>query len=314
MNEQNEETIEQIASQKKPDRTLVIYHADCADGFSAAWVARKALGEENCEFYAAKYDDEVVPDYKGRNVVIVDFSYKRDDMLKLIGDAESVVILDHHKTAEEDLEGVFEFSNVEGKFDMKRSGAMLAWLHYFPDEEPPLLIKTVQDRDLWRFKYQGTRAFSALFKTFYFEFITWDFLAHHLEHPKTAFALFEQGEAVERFEQKQINELSGINRRNLVIGGLMVPACNVPHSMASDVGNILAKGHPFAACYSDTETGRTFQLRSDKDDEASFDVSEIAKQYGGGGHKNAAGFKVLHHEVGQFELVNNSVDDIGEPA
>jgi len=310
MNDQNEGTLEQVATQKRPERTLVIYHANCADGFTAAWVVRKALGEENCEFFPANYDDEVVPDYKGRNVVIVDFSYKRDDMLKLIGDAESVVILDHHKTAEADLEGIFEFSNVEGKFDMKRSGAMLAWLHYFPDEEPPLLIKTVQDRDLYQFKYEGTHAFTALFKTFYYEFITWDFLAHHLEHPKTAFALFEQGEAVERFEQKQINQLSGINKRDLLIGGHIVPACNVPHSMASDVGNILAKGQAFAACYSDTEKGRTFQLRSDKDNEESVDVSKIAEAYGGGGHKNAAGFTVPHNRVGQFELVNNTVDEV----
>jgi len=78
-----------------------------------------------------------------------------------------------------------------------------------------------------------------------------------------------------------------------------VPVANMPLTMTSDAGHALCEWYdqglagsykpPFAACYWDTPLGRVFSLRS-RDDGA--DVSSIAKQYGGGGHARAAGFRV----------------------
>lgn len=59
--------------------TLCIYHGTCMDGFTAAWVVRKALGE-GVEFYAATHGDPP-PDVTGKNVIMVDFSYKRPVLL-----------------------------------------------------------------------------------------------------------------------------------------------------------------------------------------------------------------------------------------
>lgn len=75
----------------------------------------------------------------------------------------------------------------------------------------------------------------------------------------------------------------------MVIGGFDVPVANLPYTLSSDAGHEMAKGQPFAACYWDTPDGRVFSLRSAPDGQ---DVSAIAKQYGGGGHRAAAGFKV----------------------
>ena len=49
-----------------------------------------------------------------------------------------------------------------------------------------------------------------------------------------------------------------------------------------------------AACYCDTPEGRTFSLRSRED---GLDVSEIATLFGGGGHRNAAGFRLTRAQV-----------------
>ncbi|MFB5634981.1 MAG: bifunctional oligoribonuclease/PAP phosphatase NrnA, partial [Candidatus Nitrosomaritimum aestuariumsis] len=68
-----------------------------------------------------------------------------------------------------------------------------------------------------------------------------------------------------------------------------VPVANLPYTLVSDAANKLAEGEAFAACYWDTEDGRVFGLRSFS---KGSDVSEIAKEYGGGGHRNAAGFRV----------------------
>ena len=60
---------------------------------------------------------------------------------------------------------------------------------------------------------------------------------------------------------------------------------------------LMAQGEPFAACYWDTAEGRVFGLRATDD---GVDVSDVAKQYGGGGHAKAAGFKVPRsHELAQ---------------
>ena len=81
-------------------------------------------------------------------------------------------------------------------------------------------------------------------------------------------------------------------KRRMTIAGYDVPVANLPYQLASDAGNIMSKGEPFAASYFDAADGsRSFSLRSDKDDPAAVDVSVVAASYGGGGHKNASGFR-----------------------
>ena len=52
---------------------VVIYHADCTDGFGSAYSAWKLLGNR-AEYYPRKHGQEP-PDVKGKNVVILDFSF-----------------------------------------------------------------------------------------------------------------------------------------------------------------------------------------------------------------------------------------------
>jgi nanoRNase/pAp phosphatase (c-di-AMP/oligoRNAs hydrolase) len=85
----------------------------------------------------------------------------------------------------------------------------------------------------------------------------------------------------------------------MTIGGHRVPVANLPYTMSSDAGHEMAKGRPFAACYWDTPEGRVFSLRSNDE---GVDVSEVAKQYGGGGHRNASGFTVSFAAATAFEV------------
>lgn len=280
-------------------KTLCIYHANCADGFAAAWVVRKALGADNVDFHPGKYG-EPAPEVEGRDVIIVDFSYKRDQLLQLAQSARSILIIDHHKSAAEDLAELpaapSKYSDwlaaqqpLGAVFDMQRSGAGLAWDYFFPFSPRPWLINHIEDRDLWRFEIFGTEKVMASLFTFPQRFETWDDLMECDFHD-----LHEEGAGILRKQAKDVADLVP-NARRLSIGGHDVPALNCPHFMASDAGHILAQGEPFAACYSDTPKGRIFSLRSQPE---GLDVSEIAKQYGGGGHRNAAGFTVpFDHEL-----------------
>ena len=263
-----------------PEKTLCIYHNNCADGFGAAWVVRRALGA-HVEFHAANYGD-APPDVRGRTVLIVDFSYKRPVLLEMAEVATSITILDHHRSAEKDL--VDLPGNVTAEFDMDRSGAMMAWDHFFPGKTPPEIIKHIQDRDLWRFNIKGTREVQAALSSYPHDFKVWDELMCC-----AGMDLYHQGEAIERKRFKDIAEFRAAAQHTMVIAGYEVPVLNVPYFYASDAGHQMAEDAPFAACYWDTPEGRTFSLRSR---EGGVDVSEIAARFGGGGHRHAAGFRI----------------------
>lgn len=305
-----------IQEHKNP---LVIYHANCADGFSAAWVFydHGRTAEVAYDFHPGIYN-KPPPDVSGRDVYLVDFSYKRDVVAKMCETANNVILIDHHKTAIDDLgfivdEGSPEFKhNFHWFVDIERSGAMLAWdyLHntkffvndpydidmmYRPGdnayEPPPLLLDHIQDRDLWKFKLAGTREISADVFSYEYTFENWDRLmkATGLDLLK----MTASGAAIERKHHKDIKELLNVAQRYLYIGGHRVPVASLPYTLASDAGHAMASGFEdgkaFAACYYDTADSRIFSLRSTDN---GMDVSAIAVGYGGGGHKNAAGFKV----------------------
>lgn len=261
---------------------LVIYHANCADGFTAAWVFHKKFGD-TADYHAGVYS-QTPPDVAGRDVYLVDFSYKRAVVEAMIKDAAKVVLIDHHKTALEDLAGL---EGLESFTDNNRSGAQLAWDYLYPNETSPMLIKYVQDRDLWRFELANTREVTSYIFAHSFSFEEWDGLAVDIQTGLGQ--VIESGILLQMKHQKDLNDLLAQVTRTMEIGGHVVPTANVPFMFASDAGHILAVDNLFAACYSDTKDHRLFSLRSN---DQGLDVSVIAAQYGGGGHRNASGFKV----------------------
>jgi len=277
-------------------RPLVIYHGNCADGFSAAWCFWRKY-RDGADYVAGVYQQSP-PDVRGRDVYLVDFSYKRQVVELMLAEANSVTLIDHHKTAIEDLQPLFEHVQTAelafgldkraGWFcDLNRSGATLAWDYLFPGEDRPLLLGHVEDRDLWRFKLANTREIQAFVFSHEYTFEQWDRLmsADQVELLKMTAA----GAAIERKHHKDVAELVGVCKRRMWIGGFEVPVASLPYTLTSDAGHLMAHGEPFAACYWDMADSRCFSLRSTDN---GLDVSEIAKQYGGGGHAKAAGFKV----------------------
>jgi hypothetical protein len=267
---------------KKP---LCIYHGNCADGFGAAWVFKRHADREH-DFHPGVYQD-APPDCAGRDVYLVDFSYKRAVVQEICKVAKRVVLIDHHKTAIEDLAPLIQSRTIESLTDVNHSGAVLAWKWFNGNEDgmPPLL-RHIEDRDLWRFALPGTREIQANVFSHPYDFETWDkLMALPLGHLEVG------GAAIERKHHKDIAELVKVCRREMTIGGIVVPVASLPYTLTSDAGHLMASEHPsrIGACYWDTPSGRVFSLRSTDDGP---DVSEIAKQYGGGGHAHASGFRV----------------------
>jgi uncharacterized protein len=270
----------------KNKRPLVIYHGNCADGFSAAWCFWRKYGL-NADYVAGVYSVGP-PDVTGRDVYLVDFSYRRAVIEEMMKSAYCITLIDHHKSALADLAGVpiIQFT------DLDRSGAGLAWDFLFPNDPRPLLLNHVEDRDLWRLQIPGTRAIQSTVFSYEYTFENWDTLmgADSEELARMAVA----GASIERKQAKDIAELLKVCKRTMTIAGHTVPVASLPYTLTSDAGEIMAKGEPFAACYWDTATHRCFSLRSNLE---GLDVSLVAGTYGGGGHRNAAGFRVLREHA-----------------
>lgn len=279
------------------NRPLVIYHSPCLDGATAAWAYW--ITNPDAEFHPGVYG-QAPPDVTGRDVILLDFSYKLPVMQAMVKKAKSILILDHHKTAESDLASLWNESrctdDVTCIFDMSKSGARLAWEHFYPGIEAPTLVKYVEDRDLGRiWSKEGSqlihsRAINAALFSYPPTFTTLTELAERMAHNAGFTTLAKEGYAIERKQQKDVIELIGLLKHRRVIGGTEVWCANLPYTLASDAANLLAEGEPFGATYFiDAEGYAVFSLRSTED---GVDVSAIAKSYGGGGHAKAAGFRV----------------------
>ena len=293
--------------------TLCIYHGNCADGFGAALAVW--LRFRNEVEYVPGFYGEAPPDCTGHRVLLVDFSYKLPELERIIEQAESVTILDHHKTAEADIQPLLDAGRIQGEFDMNRSGAAMAWDWFHPDHDRPRLIEYIQDRDLWQFNLEGTREITSVLFSYDQDFHVWKEIMAALEDDEERGSVLRMGQALRRKHMKDVREAIDLTKRRMLICGYSVPVANVPYIFASDAGNIMAEGELFAASYFDTPDGRKFSLRS-KD--GGMDVSEIAKRFGGGGHARAAGFQVPigwegeDHFRDTTEMVQGNVQAMGD--
>lgn len=265
----------------------IIYHADCYDGFCAAWLCHTVWPD--AKFIPAKYGDSP-PNVQGDDVLIVDFSYPRAVLLAMKASAKSIVVLDHHKTAQADLVGL-DWCH----FDMERSGGRLTWdylwnaisgfYRHANREERPWLVDYTEDRDLWHHKLTGTKEINAALRLYPMKFKEWDLLAKTDLHQ-----LIVEGTTVLKYQQRLIdNYVSHAHPFTIDEYDILAVNCSCS-DVISEVAGTLAIGKPFGVAYFYTKDKKIVSLRSSPD---GIDVAEIAKRFGGGGHKHAAGFSEL---------------------
>lgn len=261
---------------------FVIYHAGCRDGFGSAYAAWTVLGDDPRVTYYAAQHGTPPPDVRGRHVAIFDFSYPRSDIETMRAAAASFVLLDHHKTAFEML------SDVPGcTFDMSKSGARLAWEFFHPADPMPEFLAYIEDRDLWRWALPDSREFSAGFALVP---MTWTAYDEFRRDPDIAVARCkEHGRVLLEADRHQISRLASKHVQRSLSPWGRVAVVNSP-VLISELGEELARvpGVDFALVwyYDHPDRSTRCSLRSVGD----FDVSVIARHYGGGGHRNASGF------------------------
>ena len=264
----------------KPMYDFIIYHDNCFDGFGARFAAELAYGK-SAEYYPAQHDREP-PDVTGKNVLIADFSYPRDTLLKMKEQANTLQVVDHHVSAQDSLKDL-HFCH----FDMEKSGAVLAWEHIHGDDPVPQLLLYIQDRDLWKFNLKGSKEVLTAIASYEKDFKTWCEFAEQLETYDGFGRLFTEGSSILKYKDSTISSILK-KKFTLNIAGFEVPCIN-SSVFQSEIGNMLSYGSPFAAIYYYDGAQFIFSLRSS---DQGVDVSKIAKRFGGGGHRNASGFSI----------------------
>lgn len=324
--------IEKNLQYQEGDGILCVYHAHCMDGFSAAYIVHKffEMSDNDVEFIAAKYGDDAISAEKiaNRHVLMVDFSYKFEQMLHVARHASSFTVIDHHKTFREELlksedckgrdgdlparfNSCIQLASENGRallvdaiFDMHECGTSLVHktLYGNVQEDPnylPLWVSLIKQRDLWLSPRENADAFHEALLCEPQTFENWDRI---VRNDTIVQGLLKIGRGIVTYKHRAITDML----YSAVVLSIpdeeiahFVPALNVQPIWASDTGHMLLNTYvhlPFAATFHiepvDNTTLRKqvkFSLRSEN---ARYDVSRVAKFWGGGGHRNAAGFTV----------------------
>lgn len=275
---------------------FVFYHDRCIDGFVAAWVFHRYM--RDAHLIPLNYGDwgKVSAPLESKDeVIFVDVSIPPADVNALAERVEKVTVLDHHKTALDAYAGASLRPNVDAMFDMERSGARMAWdyLVLRLKLESPLgevLVNYAQDRDLWHHTLPHTHAISAVTSATPFEFDAFTNLALDLELGSSFAATLRAGEMLVGAKLKVVDEVAA-RASSLLLGSYTVLAVNYgSREGISEIGHALAKKGPqgVGAVWSVNGSFVEVSLRGNGE----VDVSAIAKAYGGGGHHDAAGFRV----------------------
>lgn len=273
----------------------IIFHNNCPDGFTAGYVAKLKYPE--AELVPRDHGTPIdVETYRGKDIICVDCNLRgKNDEVAAI--AKSFHVYDHHKSETEIIGKPY------ATFDLNRSGAGLAWDYLFPKgtetkqffcgledvtvNERPWYVNYVEDRDLWRFKLPNSRAINEYIMTFPYTIEDWTRMTQMNVHTAAT-----AGEAIQLQIDKYVREaVKQAQHGSLNLNGkrYSVAVVNVPYLNTSEVGEALAYGSDIGLGWFERSDGMIqFSARSRGD----VDVSEVAKQFNGGGHAHAAGFQL----------------------
>lgn len=270
---------------------ICIYHKDCSDGTAAAAVFLHKFPQGKTFPLAHGYtkeEAEVIlfvlnPE---TTVYTVDCTLLVKECLEK---GNTVISLDHHIGMYEEMTALAkETQNYTYVFNNDLSGATVTWTYFFPDEQIPRWLELVQDKDLWTKKYIESEYF-----------INWSYT--QVNNPQALLFLFdnlknldlciEKGKSVEDVNQFYLRAFQEKAKPIFVAyEGYKIPAYNSTY-LLSALGNILIDDVLGVSIIFSIKGDRVpMSVRSIKDSKVS--ALEVAKHFGGGGHRNAAGCEV----------------------
>jgi len=278
---------------------IVLYHANCLDGFTSAWAAWKKFGD-NAIYIPAKHQEDPPEEVfeEGKTVYMLDFfSYSEDVIKKILKSSKKLIVIDHHISVKDMLSMADEHV-----FDNDESGASLSWKYFCPDEKVPFLVECVMDCDIWRHKTPNSREITKVLSLEDFEFETWEKIAGELEDGVARSRYIEIGKFLIKNSDKEVDRIME-GAVEIEFDGHKCLAANSPVNNSNVGHELFEKSGTFGLVWSHRGDKISVSLRSG---EGGVDVSELAKKHGGGGHKYAAGFSFEEDGLLQLEKLFNN--------
>lgn len=275
--------IENRKKRRKPEKSVVVfYHADCTDGFTAAWAAWKKFGDK-AEYIAHFHQDEPLP-FKNKKVYTLDITFPEPVTKRLIRDNIFVTSIDHHKSTKD-----ITLSTYKPLFSLDNSGCVLAWKYFHPKKSIPKFLLSVEDLDIWRFKIKGTRELYAYLDLFDFSFKNWSSFVRNFENKEKRKKMLDMGAVIVKYENKEIERQIKKNARVVKFEGYKIYAVNTTFNTNLVGDRLRYLLPPFSVMWKQNNLGMILvSLRGD----GTVDTSLIAKKYGGGGHRDASAFRL----------------------
>jgi oligoribonuclease NrnB/cAMP/cGMP phosphodiesterase (DHH superfamily) len=263
-------------------KTLILYHANCPDGFGGAYAAWKKLGD-TATYIAVERHFTLPADIDGADVTCIDFCYPEHVLNELRSRAASVMVLDHHLS-----NAAVVTAEPAWVYSAEHSGCWLAWKHFHPDVPLPLLLQYVEEADVWRYTLPDSALIQRWIHMQPASFVGWDAAVKEFEQPARLARITEKARSYEEYFQSLLRTYEE-QAQPVEMDGHRILAVQAPGFLRSDLGHVLAtKRPPFALVWRYQDNGIRCSLRGD----GSIDLSEIAAHHGGGGHRNAASFFV----------------------
>jgi oligoribonuclease NrnB/cAMP/cGMP phosphodiesterase (DHH superfamily) len=267
------------------------YHAGCPDGFGAAWAVRQAWGDE-ARYIPRRHENVIdVEDYRGAWVAYVDIAPGNEELLALARSAEQVTVLDHHVTAQRRYHGDSGLVNQveelghEILYDLTHSGAVLSWRYFHADAPEPDLLRYVEDQDLWSWQLPDSEEVNAAIAAYPRRFDVWDELV-----ARPIAELADEGRSIVRANRMEVERMSQ-SAHPLLVDGKLLEAVNATQNRSA-IGHVLAERKAYGEEWSCVYRINSAKVHATLYSIGDVDVGARATSYGGGGHKNAAGFTV----------------------
>jgi len=291
---------------------ICIYHKNCTDGTFSASVLLKKF--KNCKLiplehgYSEEELEEILKDVDENTIVyITDFALRKEDIQKLLKKAKEVINIDHHIGVKDQLEQVAkENPKFKFHFDNESSGASLTWKVVYGEDNMPEIIKLVEDKDLWKWRYGDRTKYANLY--LYMMANKPEEVVQYLDTDPDE--IIEKGKIIAVFVDYLINKfIEKAEPTLLKIGDYIVKAFNTGN-FQSEIGNILSeKLGEAVALFSIKGYEVRFSFRSVEGQSPT--SLELAKLLGGGGHKHAAGAMVKLDEFCKMIIFNKEGEENG---
>lgn len=267
------------------ERTVILYHDNCPDGFGGAYAAWKKFGD-TAEYLPVQHQAETPAGLKGAHLYLIDFCYPKDIMNVLAAEAASLTVLDHHEGVEDVVEAMPAYV-----YDAKRSGATIAWSYFHPETPVPVFLDIVMKADLYQMLTDDERAIISYAYAQPYSFSGWDTLTERVENPESRAEIIGRGRAYAEYFQLLATQIASRARR-VRFEGHEVYLISAPRMFATELGTQLRKKGGAFTLITRNDAHGSMRVSMRAGDNKTVNLAELAQKYGGNGHPGSAAFSL----------------------